>query len=201
MTTRSRYFRRLLKATVSAMALGLGLFAALPAVAGHGAIRPAPPPPEQLYQARQDYTDVVRMLERNGYLIVKMTSTMLGRVKITASNRAHLREVVVSRSTGEIKHDVILQVYTPRHLVKRRSNAEEAANQGLGGGVSLGGGSGGVSVDLGGSSGGVSANVSSGGVSASVGGSGGLSADVSTDNGISAGVGLGGVSVGIGLGN
>ncbi|MFY0632828.1 MAG: hypothetical protein JXQ91_03390 [Vannielia sp.] len=177
-------------------ALVLGAVSAEAASASRSGARAAPQ--DQVILARQRYTDVIATLEGDGYRVVKMSSTMLGRVKIVAQNRVHLREIVVSRSTGEIKHDVILKVFKLREgsaQVKR--STKKSVNVGVGGGgVSAGGGGGGgVSVGVGGD-GGVSANVGGGGgVSASVGGSGGVSASVG-GGGVSASVGGLGVSLG-----
>jgi len=159
--------------------------------------------PERIVLARQSYTDVIATLERNGYRVVNMSSTLLGRVKIQARNRVHLREIVVSRSTGEIKHDVILKVYrrvkegseAHKRLQRRAREAEAAGNSGGGssGSGSSGGSSGGVSVGVGGGNGGgasVSVGGDTGGVSVDVGGGGG--------GGVSVDVGGGGVSANVG---
>lgn len=61
--------------------------------------------------AAQNYTLVIAMLEDTGYRVTSMKSTLLGRLKIRAQNREHIREVVVSRSTGEIKSDRIVKVF------------------------------------------------------------------------------------------
>ncbi len=167
---------------------------------------------------RRSYTQVIFNLEDEGYQVVELTSTLLGRVRIVARNKVHLREVVVSRATGEIKSDIILKIFTTTQGDPKVSAKTAAAPTGTGstgssgssGGASGGGTSfsGGVSASVGGS-GGVSASVGSGGVSASVGGSGGVSAGVGSGGvsagvgGVSAGVGRGGISAGLGglLGN
>ncbi len=129
------------------------------------------------YQLAQlGYTDVLVMLERTGYHVVKMDSTLLGRVRILARNREHLREVIVSRSTGEIKRDVILKRFATNNddaqalPVGQHGNVSAGASTGNGttggtvttnaGNVSVGVSTGGVSVDAGG----VSAGVSTGGL-------------------------------------
>lgn len=165
---------------LAGLALALGSAGATPADAAASGARAAPP--ERVILARQSYTDVIAGLERNGYRVVSMSSTMLGRVKILAQNRVHLREIVVSRSTGEIKHDVILKVFKTREE-EARSRAGRSA------GVDVGGGS------DGGSGGGTSAGVDEGGVSVSTGGGGGASASV---GGGGASVSAGGVGVSIG---
>ncbi|MBY6152688.1 hypothetical protein KUV47_05635 [Vannielia litorea] len=189
MTTRkSAKFAAICAATVVVGALGVA-----PADAGRSGVTAAPE--GAVILARQSYTDVIANLEGDGYRVVKMTSTMLGRVKIIAQNKVHLREIVVSRSTGEIKHDVILKVFRKRAedvTAKRsRKSGRGTVDVDTGGGS---GGGGGASVGVGGNDG-VSASVGGGGVSASVGGSGGVSASVG-GGGVSASVGGVGVSIG-----
>ena len=57
------------------------------------------------------YLDVVASLEAEGYEITDVSKTWLGRIKIVATSKANLREVIVSRTTGEILSDVIVDVY------------------------------------------------------------------------------------------
>jgi hypothetical protein len=64
-----------------------------------------------LVAQQQTYLDVMANLEAAGYTVVKTKTTFLGRVQITARNATHLREVVVSRATGEVKSDVILETF------------------------------------------------------------------------------------------
>ena len=64
-----------------------------------------------LVAQQQTYLDVMANLEAAGYTVVETKTTFLGRVQITARNAAHLREVVVSRATGEVKSDVILETF------------------------------------------------------------------------------------------
>lgn len=135
--------------------------------------------------ASQSYLEVIAMLEDAGYKVTGMKSTLLGRLKIRAQNDEHLREVVVSRSTGEIKSDRILRVFAdkdgeagvaPRTAASKTSrdsssgggSSSSSSSSSSGGSVSVSAGSGGASVSTG--SGGVSASAGSGGVSASVGG-------------------------------
>ncbi|QDC09682.1 hypothetical protein FHY55_10685 [Oceanicola sp. D3] len=174
-------------------ALAMSVSASGPAHAAASGLRDAPT--ERVYMARQNYTDVIAVLERNGYRVVSMSSTMLGRVKILAQNKVHLREIVVSRSTGEIKHDVILKVFKTRREDKKtgkriRGAVNAPANGGGGGntGGSTGGSTGGgISVGVGNENGGgVSVDVDSGGISVGVGG---------------ASVSVGGGGVGVSLGN
>lgn len=121
--------------------------------------------------AAQTYRDVVSILELSGYKVTSMKSTLLGRVKIRAQNRKHVREVVVSRSTGEVKSDRI--IHTFGQGVANGSNRSAASGSGPDSGAPGSGSEsgGGISASVGGS-GGVNASVGSGGISANVGGIG-----------------------------
>lgn len=50
--------------------------------------------------------DVVAYLRQQGYDIVTITTTMLGRSKITATNEDGVREIVLNPRTGEILRDL-----------------------------------------------------------------------------------------------
>lgn len=60
----------------------------------------------QLVQART-IEDVILQLEQAGLSIDDITRTFLGRIRVVASNRTTVREIVMSRATGEILSDVI----------------------------------------------------------------------------------------------
>lgn len=62
---------------------------------------------------RTSYFDVIDALDRNGYQIVSVTNTMLNRVVIRARNEHHLREIVLSRASGHILRDGIMENYLP----------------------------------------------------------------------------------------
>ena len=123
--------------------------------------------PAMFVLAAQSYVDVIEMLESAGYRVNGMKTTFLGRVKIQAQNRQHLREVVVSRSTGEIKSDRIIRTFREEggETASRRNGQDEgtSSNSGSGTGVSVGTGGASASVGTGG------ASVSAGGASVSVG--------------------------------
>ncbi|MEL6644794.1 MAG: hypothetical protein AAFQ79_12740 [Pseudomonadota bacterium] len=53
--------------------------------------------------------DVIWLLRSEGYEITDVGRTWLGRIRIEATNGANDREVIISRSTGEIRYD---QVYS-----------------------------------------------------------------------------------------
>lgn len=74
----------------------------------------------QLAQSR-DYTDVINGLEATDYAIEDVSTTLLGRTMITASNGAHRREIVVSRSTGEILSDVLTDIPVDRDEAARQA--------------------------------------------------------------------------------
>lgn len=140
------------------------------------------PTPAAAQQA--GYTQVIFNLENDGYRVVEMTTTLLGRVRIVARNKIHLREIVVSRATGEIKSDIILQIFAVADGGASATTSKvKGAVPGVPGVTGPGTTPGGTTVSAG--PGGVSA--STGGASVGV-GSGGVS------------VGLGGTSVGVGPG-
>lgn len=62
-------------------------------------------------EAQPAYQVVIAGLQADGYKILWVRRSFLGRYRIQASNAMHLREVVVSRTTGEILRDAILTVY------------------------------------------------------------------------------------------
>lgn len=128
--------------------------------------------PETIYLAQlRSYQNVVAELEAQNYTVTEIKRTFLGRIKITAQNNVHLRQVVVSSSTGEILQDAIVAVYAQENEstddAATAANGTESSDGGLldlSGGVSLE-----VDLGLGGSG---SAGGGSAGGSAS--GSGGL---------------------------
>lgn len=50
-------------------------------------------------------SDVVRTLRAEGFQVTRIGRTWLGRIRIEAENNSSTREVIVSRSTGEILQD------------------------------------------------------------------------------------------------
>lgn len=60
------------------------------------------------------YIDVLEALDSEGYTIVSVTDTLLNRVKIRARSRQHLREIVVSRASGQILRDAVIETYDYR---------------------------------------------------------------------------------------
>jgi hypothetical protein len=169
---------------------------------------------------QQTYLDVMANLEAAGYTVVETKTTFLGRVQITARNAAHLREVVVSRSTGEVKSDVILETFVTGDAAAVAEAAPEAAapeetkTGGILGLLGFGGTSAGATADVTGSasagtssvggslSGSVSSGISgvTGGLSGVTGGlNGGANGSAGGSSGTSGGSASGGVSGGLGL--
>jgi hypothetical protein len=161
-----------------------------------------------LVAQQQTYLDVMANLEAAGYTVVETKTTFLGRVQITARNAAHLREVVVSRATGEVKSDVILETFATGDAAVGAlpgATEEDATTEtgGILGLLGLGGTSTDAAADVTGSasvgtdsaggslSGSVSSGVSgvTGGVSGGVGGSAGGNSG-SSSGGVSGGLGL-----------
>lgn len=155
--------------------------------------------------AAKQLNGLVGTLRQSGYRIIEIRKTFLGRLRIRAENGVHLREIVVSQSTGEIKHDAVIKVFAPapgvaadtqesQHESSSGMATTSTASDGSSASVSTSDGSsasvpgGGTSVSGSGSS----ASVSVGGVSASISDSG---ATVSV-GGTSVSASSGGVSLG-----
>ncbi|WP_139257520.1 hypothetical protein [Natronohydrobacter thiooxidans] len=58
------------------------------------------------------YLDVILALRNQGYRILSVRETFLRRVLIRVENPVHLREIVVSRASGSILRDIIVEEYT-----------------------------------------------------------------------------------------
>ena len=153
--------------------------------------------PTASYQiAQQTYSSVIAQLQNSGYRIVEVKRTFLGRSRILARNNVHFREVIVSRSTGEVKRDVVIQIIA--------EGTDGGGNGSSLGSASSSGGSGSGSSGSGssGSSSGVNSSGGGGGLNAgaSVGG-GGFNAGASVGGGgVNVGVSGGGFGGGLGIG-
>lgn len=105
--------------------------------------------------------ELVAQLQAAGYQVVDMSRTLLGRVRITLQNDVHIREIVIARSTGEIKQDVIIGTFAPQATGQEPASESAGAtlqtqiDVGASGGASAGdggvavGGSAGASISLG----------------------------------------------------
>lgn len=69
------------------------------------------PPPAIPREPRLRHLDVIEALEANGYVLLSVRETLLNRVRIRARNALHLREIVISRASGSILRDVVLETY------------------------------------------------------------------------------------------
>ena len=67
------------------------------------------------------YIDVLEALDKEGYTVVSVTDTLLNRVKIRARSSQHLREIVVSRASGQILRDAVIETYDYRPTGPERS--------------------------------------------------------------------------------
>lgn len=93
---------------------------------------------------------VVAELQAAGYQVIDMSRTLLGRIRLTLQNAFETRQIVVSRSTGEVMYDAVIETEGETGLAAN-AKSSTSVNVGLGGsegGVSAGG-SVGVSVGLG----------------------------------------------------
>ncbi len=84
----------------------------------------------QTYELAQnrDYTDVVRGLEAVDYQIEDVTTTTLGRTRITANNGEHRREVIVSQTTGEVLSDMIMDTQPDADAIALQSALDAASD-------------------------------------------------------------------------
>lgn len=111
--------------------------------------------------AGEKAAEVIAQLQAAGYQVVDVSKTLLGRIKVTVQNEVHTREIFISRATGEIKQDVVVEARrenaedeTAREsgaTVRTQINVGGSANaSGNGGGASAGGSAGvGISIGLG----------------------------------------------------
>lgn len=111
--------------------------------------------------AGEKAAEVIAQLQAAGYQVVDVSKTLLGRIKVTVQNEVHTREIFISRATGEIKQDVVVETGrenagdgTAREsgaTVRTQINIGGSANaSGNGGGASAGGSAGvGISIGLG----------------------------------------------------
>ncbi len=81
----------------------------------------------QLAQNR-DYNDVVNGLTATNYEIEDIGTTLLGRTRILANNGLHRREVIVSRTTGEVLSDMVLDMPHDPQAVARQAALAAASD-------------------------------------------------------------------------
>lgn len=171
------------------------VLAALLCSANEGLAQPQPVTGGQVQIAQATYLQVAAALEQSGYRVTEIKSTLLGRIRIRAQNRDHEREIVVSRSTGEIKRDIVVRMLasdSDEEVRPGRSRESQRAVLERGGGGNDNGGSGNQSVGGGG-------NGRSGGVNQGGGSDASNGGNVSVGGaGVSVDVGSGGVSLGFG---
>jgi hypothetical protein len=82
---------------------------------------------------------VVAKFQALGYHVVDMSRTLLGRIRLTLENAFEVRQIVVSRSTGEIMYDATL-------ATNGAANAAASAKSSTSVSVGVGGSDGGVSA-------------------------------------------------------
>lgn len=58
------------------------------------------------------FLTIITALSHAGYEIVSTDVTLLNRVRIRARNNSHLREIVVSRASGRVLRDVVVQTFS-----------------------------------------------------------------------------------------
>lgn len=125
---------------------------------------------EILFAQARTEAQVVAALELQGYEISAIRHSLLGRVVVTAQNQVHVRQVVMSRGTGEILSDQIVDL-----IAGADAQTSGTAAAGADGGSTSTGATVGLGVDLGVSAGSNEEDEGGGSTGASVGGSGGVS--------------------------
>lgn len=90
------------------------LVIALIPLAGHADPVSGVDPVRVQHSPQWRYIDVLEALDSEGYTIVSVTDTLLNRVKIRARSSQHLREIVVSRASGQILRDAVIETYDYR---------------------------------------------------------------------------------------
>lgn len=63
---------------------------------------------------QERYLKIILALGEDGYTVVDVRQTFLNRVLIRAENQHHLRETVVSRASGQVLRDVIIEEFETR---------------------------------------------------------------------------------------
>jgi uncharacterized membrane protein YgcG len=86
---------------------------------------------------------VAAQLAEQGYEVVETGRTLLGRVRIVAERDGQIREVVVSRSTGEVMRDAMLGEASEASGETTRFGITSGEGDSGGGGGNSGGGGGG----------------------------------------------------------
>lgn len=94
--------------------------------------------------------EAVAEFQAAGYRVVDMSRTLLGRIRITLENEMHVRQIVVSRSTGEIMYDAVI-ASNEGNGTSANVQSNTSVNIGIGqsGNGGSAGGSVGVSVGVG----------------------------------------------------
>jgi len=143
-----------------------------------------------LAQARSA-DDVIVQLREAGFTVNAVTRTFLGRVRIEASNETTVREVVVSRSTGEILSDRLsARAEASGNASGGASATGTAASNGNAGGNASGSAETGITASGGIAGGNVSGSASVGATAS--GGIGGGNGNAGGNSGADVGVSIGG---------
>ncbi len=136
--------------TLLSLAVGIGAVCApgdLSAAAAARIDRQAGP--DLLVQAEYDHAAMVGFLQSQGFRVLSIERTFLGRIRFVAQRDDMMREVVVSRTTGAVLRDAVYQVSDSGSggSGSGGSGGSGSGSNGSGsGGSGSGGGSGGGSV-------------------------------------------------------
>lgn len=104
---------KFLRLAVLALVMGAAGFG-VSAPLAHAQAQPEPNARGELveYEPRWRHLTVLEALDRSGYRVLSVRETLLNRVRIRAENDFHLREIVISRSSGAILRDVSIETYS-----------------------------------------------------------------------------------------
>lgn len=76
-------------------------------------------------EAKDLSDDVVRQLKRNGYKVLSVSRTLLGRTRIRAAKGGGEREIIMNAATGEILRDVWIAGSSGAVLLDDRDESED----------------------------------------------------------------------------
>lgn len=108
--------------------------------------------------AGEDIAAFIAEMEAQGYEVTDMSRTFLGRIKVMMENDEHARSMFFSRSTGELKQDLIMPMNMNNMMGSGSTNGSNNGSMGNMGGNSSGNMGGSTGNTMGGSNMGGSSN-------------------------------------------
>lgn len=100
-----------MKTRLAVVAAAFGLWIAQPAPVTASEVGPLPDlqPIFLSVPAPRTEAGIVAALKSEGYVVYDSSRTLLGRIKVVVGNGAYYRQIVISRTTGEIRNDTLLR--------------------------------------------------------------------------------------------